>query len=326
MPPSARLSIVIPTYNRKETLSRILESLARQTRPDHILEVLIVDDGSTDGTGEMAAGRAAEFPAAIRLLRQHNQGLAAARNHGIREAAGEIVLFLDDDEVAALNLVEEHMEWHRQHPGANFGMVGYVPWSPEVHPTPLMRHIISEGPQNGFGHMAVGERVEFVGCYFANTSVKVKFLRENGVFDEAFRSWGCEDWELGYRLIKKGMVMVYNPAAVAYHYKRVSFADVCQFRGKMARSLRIFAAKEAGQVYFARERQRKASRRYRLQTLAARLLVPLLMPLKPLLDSQIPLPGSLYRACLAYYFNSARKPAFSERTADAIAEPWKLEI
>ncbi len=322
--PSVPLSVIIPTYNRANILKKTIEAYKHQTCQGAIAEILVVDDGSTDGTSAIVSECSQNSPTPIRYLKQENKGLSAARNYGIRQAKAGIVLFHDDDEIPALNLVEEHITWHEKHPDANFGMVGYVPWSPDVRPTPLMRHIISEGPQYGFGHMAAGERVGFVGCYFANTSVKVEFLRKNGIFDEDFRSWGCEDWELGYRLIKKGLVMIYNPAAVAYHYKRVSFAEACRYRTKMARALRILATKEAGQVYFAEERRRKSSRRYRLQMLAARLIVPLLMPLKPLLDSQIPLPGTVYRVFLAY-FNVARKPAFSEQPANAIAEPRKLE-
>ncbi len=304
MPPT-RPSVVIPTYNRKDTLGRVLDALMHQTAQAEIAEILVVDDGSSDGTASLVAEAAERSPTSIRYLGQENKGRSAARNRGIREAKGEILLFLDDDEIPAPNMVEEHMTWHHQHPNANFGMVGYIPWSPDVHPTPLMRYIISEGPQYGFGHMAAGGKVSFVGCYFALASVKAEFLRENGLFDEGFRTWGCEDWELAYRLMKKGLIMIYNPAAVAYHYRRVSFAEVCQFRRKMVQSLGVLAAKEAGQVYLAKERQRKASSRYRLQMLAARLLVPLLMPLKPLLDSQIPLPWVVYRAFLAYYFNKA---------------------
>jgi glycosyltransferase involved in cell wall biosynthesis len=311
---SPTLSVVLPTYNRKEILSRVLEALESQTRRDLILEILVVDDGSSDGTNELVSRQAAEAAVAIRMLRQQNQGLAAARNHGIREAKGEIILFIDDDEIPAPNLVEEHMAWHQQHPDLNFGMVGYIPWSPEVRPTPLMWYIISEGPQYGFGHMTAGGRVGFVGCYFANTSVKTQFLRENGMFDESFRTWGCEDWDLGYRLIKKGLVMIYNPRAIVFHYRRVRFAEVCQFRKKMAQSLKLLATKEAGQAYFAKERERKASRRYRLEMLAVRIFVPLVMPLKPLLDSRIRLPWAIYRAFLAYYFNVANEiPSLSEQ-------------
>ncbi|HEX5482978.1 MAG TPA: glycosyltransferase, partial [Terriglobia bacterium] len=297
-----------PTYNRKAILKRAIEAYAQQTRPDAISEVLIIDDGSTDGTGELVAQIGSESPFPVRHLYQENRGLAAARNHGIREARGDLILFGDDDVIPAPNLLEEHLAWHEKHPEPHVGVLGYLPWSPEVHPTPLMRYIIMEGPQFGYGHMTAGKSVSFMGCYFNNTSLKLDFLRQNGNFNENFRTWGCEDWDFGYRLMQKGLVMLYNPRAVGYHCKRVSFAEACQISKKIQPSLKIFEATEAGKAYFAAEKQRKSSRKYRAQLRLARWLVPILMPLKPLLDSPIPLPKVLYRAFFAYH-NHAANPS-----------------
>ena len=185
-----------------------------------------------------------------------------------------------------------------------------------------MRWSIFKGPQFGYGHMTAGKSVSFTGCYFNNTSLKLEFVRQNGQFNENFRSWGCEDWELGYRLIQKGMVMIYDPDAVGYHDKRLTFAEMCQFPVKAAASRRIFAATEAGKVYFEGERQARNSRRHRLQRLFVRIAVPLLMPLKPLLDSQIPLPWVIYRAFYHYYAFVIAKP---DESWNATATPRKVE-
>ncbi|MGH9439972.1 MAG: glycosyltransferase family 2 protein, partial [Terriglobia bacterium] len=119
-----------------------------------------------------------------------------------------------------------------------------------------------------------------------------------------------EDFDLGYRLIqKKGMTLLYNPAAVGYHYKKVSFKEVCAFPKKMAASRKIYEAKEAGQAFLAFEARRKTTRKYRLEMLFVRTLVPLLFPLRPLLDSRIPLPGQVYKAFYAYDVYFAGKSA-----------------
>lgn len=305
--PSRNTSVIIPTYNRKAILKRTIEAYTHQTRREAISELLVIDDGSTDGTGDVVSQCAAASPFPVRHLYQENKGLAAARNHGIREARGNLILFGDDDVIPAPDLVEEHLTWHEKHPEPFIGVVGYVPWSPEVHPTPLMQYIISEGPQFGYGHMTAGRSVSFMGCYFNNTSLKLEFVRQNGQFNENFRSWGCEDWDFGYRLMQKGLVMLYNPRAVGYHYKRVSFAEACQFSKKIQPSLKIFEATEAGKAFLAAEKQRKSSRKYRAQMQLARWLVPILMPLKPLLDSKIPLPRLVYRAFFAYHNRAAKK-------------------
>ncbi|MGH9468878.1 MAG: glycosyltransferase family 2 protein [Terriglobia bacterium] len=305
--PAENITVIIPTHNRRAIVKRAIEAYVQQTRREAISEILVIDDGSTDGTGELVLQCAAASPFPIRHLCQAHRGLAAARNRGVREAGSGLILFGDDDVIPAPNLVEEHLAWHEKHPEPFTGVMGYVPWSPEVRPTPFMKHIISEGPQFGYGRMTAGKKVTFMGCYFNNTSLRLEFLRQNGGFNESFRSWGCEDWELGYRLINKGLVMLYNPRAIGYHYKRVSFAEACQFSKKIAPSLEIFQTTEAGKAYFAAQKRRKRSRKYRAQMQLTRRLVPVLMPLKPLLDSRVPLPKTLYRAFFAYHNNVAKR-------------------
>ena len=87
-----KLSVIIPTHNRVGLLPRALASIHAQTSPP--AEVIVVDDGSTDGTERLMQS---EFPG-VWYLRQENRGVAAARNHGIREARGEWLAFLDSDD------------------------------------------------------------------------------------------------------------------------------------------------------------------------------------------------------------------------------------
>lgn len=86
------VSAIIPTYNRAALVGRAIESALRQSYPD--VEIIVVDDGSTDETPEVVAS----FGPAVRYLRQRNAGVAAARNHGFRESRGEYVALLDSDD------------------------------------------------------------------------------------------------------------------------------------------------------------------------------------------------------------------------------------
>ena len=94
MPTQPKVSVIIPTYNRKGLLCETLNSLAQQTYPSDHFEVIIVDDGSTDGT---AAITAESFPFILRYFSQSNQGDATARNLGAQQSQADILVFLDDD-------------------------------------------------------------------------------------------------------------------------------------------------------------------------------------------------------------------------------------
>jgi glycosyltransferase involved in cell wall biosynthesis len=304
---TGKLTIIIPTYNRKDILRKTLAAYCSQSAPEEILEILVVDDGSTDGTDSVVAQSNEASPIPIRYLHQENRGQASARNHGIREARGEIVLFGDDDIIPSGNLVSEHLGWHRNYPEASVGVLGHVSWSPEVHPTPFMKWLALAGPQGHYHSLSPGMQVDAGYFYSQNISLKVEFLRKNGTFDEDFRTYGYEDNELGYRLIRRGLRLLYNPNAVGYHYKYISFADSFLVIPSVA-SERVLQTKEAGAYFAEINARRQRSVKYRMLKLLARWLTPALIPLRPLLDTQIPLPWIVYRALYHYYFVSKAKP------------------
>src|SRR4051794_14101963 len=105
MTESYRFSIVVPTYQRRDVLVDSMRWFAQLETPWPV-ELLVVIDGSTDGSA--AAAREVALPFAVRVIEQENRGAAAARNRGAEEAAGEILLFLDDDMVVAPRLLVEH--------------------------------------------------------------------------------------------------------------------------------------------------------------------------------------------------------------------------
>jgi len=100
-----RFSVVIPAFNSAATLARAIDSVQAQTWPAH--EILVVDDGSTDATADVAAG----FGEAVRLIRQENSGVSVARNTGAAAATGDWLAFLDADDWYAPDRIKVHAEW-----------------------------------------------------------------------------------------------------------------------------------------------------------------------------------------------------------------------
>jgi glycosyltransferase involved in cell wall biosynthesis len=311
------LSVIIPTKNRWVILQRALEAYLKQTALEEVSEILVCDDGSTDKTPSVVSEIAKVSPVPIRYLRQEHRGAAAARNLAIKEARGALVLFTDDDVIPSSTLVAEHFKWHRENPDPGVAVLGPVPWDEEVHPTPFMNWLITGGPMLNLRECSKRRELGFE--YFAtgNLSLKAKFLREHGTFDEDFRAYGYEDYELGYRLASKGLRLLYNPNAVGYHHKFVSFADVCRRAQQVAEAEKVLRTKEAGAYLSERAARSRQSLGIRIGKFLARRLAFALAPLKPLLDTHVPLPRFAYRALYyAYCKSPARRPN---------ASVWKAE-
>ncbi len=118
-----RGSIVIPSYNSKERLYLNLVSLNHQTYSGRDVEVIVVDNGSTDGTGAMLETFQSKWPLSVIRVEQ-NRGIAAGRNAGIRHAAGDILFFHDSDMIAAPEYIERHLSAHTDKKQVVCG----VPW------------------------------------------------------------------------------------------------------------------------------------------------------------------------------------------------------
>lgn len=202
-------SIIIPTYNRKDTLGRVLTSLFNQTYPKEAYEIIVIDDGSTDNTEAMIEELSA--PCFLQYLRQEKKGPAAARNYGLQKAKGEVIIFIDSDIMVSPHFIEEHLRYHKEYDGI-------------VVRGPVIRTRSIENPSK--------ERMKLTDistAFFAtgNTSVKRSFLAQAGSFDEDFKEYGWEDLEMGERLKRLGLRVRTNKRAAGYHYqKRVHLIDL----------------------------------------------------------------------------------------------------
>lgn len=206
-----RVSVVVPTIGRRERLVRVLDRLERQRAPAKSFEVLVVEDAAETEARFDPGPRSVE----VRVLRATRPGASAARNLGVHEAGGEIVLFLDDDVLAESSLVAEHLATHERHPEPEVGVLGRVRWADELRITPFMRWV-ERGIQFDYESI-VGEEAGWGRFYTANASVKRKLVERVGGFDEERLPFGYEDLDLALRMHAHGFRLLYNERASAEH-------------------------------------------------------------------------------------------------------------
>jgi glycosyltransferase involved in cell wall biosynthesis len=207
-------SVVIPTHNRLEVLSEVLQALEFQQGPPGF-EVVVVDDGSTDGTSEWLRGRSFRVP--LRVLVQANHGPAAARNTGVAAASGRWVAFLGDDTVPSPGWLAAHREAHRRRgDDTHLGVIGYTGWHRRMRLNPFLRYINEHGLQFGYALIQDKEDVPFNFLYTSNLSLPRDLLLAEP-FDLRFPHAAWEDIELGYRLKKRGFRLIYEPTATVAH-------------------------------------------------------------------------------------------------------------
>jgi glycosyltransferase involved in cell wall biosynthesis len=212
------VSIVTPTYNRRANLARLLHGLREQTYPPELFELVIVDDGSDDGT--VAYLRELDVPFTLRVHEQAHAGPAEARNRGVEHAVGRLIVFLDDDVLPVPEVLAEHVATH----GDATDLVVIGPMSPPGDwPRPAWIRWDEDTLQAQYRAMIAGEWAcsprQF---YTANASVLRERFLDAGGFDPRFKR--AEDVELAFRLQDRGARFTFNPRAEIFHYASRSFA------------------------------------------------------------------------------------------------------
>ncbi|MBU0727402.1 glycosyltransferase [Patescibacteria group bacterium] len=212
-----KLSVIIPTYNRADTLKVCLQKLLAQQGVD--FEVIVVDDGSTDHT-ERIVKKFAE----VRYIKQKSTHQAVARNRGVEEASGDVIVFIGDDIFVEPEFLMKHHDRHAENPDENVVVLGFTTWDPEVKITHYMRFLEDSGWQFGYKFLHpkfIGRLDPYKFFYTSNISLK-KTLFDKEKFNEHFLYYGWEDIELGYRLWKHhSMEIYYEPNAIAYHHHHI---------------------------------------------------------------------------------------------------------
>lgn len=209
---SIALSVVIPTYQRCESLRQVLDACCRQTLAPDRYEVIVSIDGSTDTTGAMLAQL--HTPYRLRWISKPHASAATARARGAAAARGTILLFLDDDVIPAPNLLAAHLAAHSGKSGrVGLGRVRQI----SRRSFSSWERYLCQRYQEHYRKLALpGYRPDFWDCLAGNLSLNRHLLVRYGSFDSTLDRH--EDTELGYRLSRAGARFVYLPRAVGYHH------------------------------------------------------------------------------------------------------------
>ena len=235
---SMQASVIVPTFNRRALVLRTVSRLLQQNFPADEYEIIVVVDGSSDGSAEALRSLA---PAShLLIIEQENRGPSAARNAGSRAAQANILVFLDDDMLCDPELLAAHVEAHRK--AERVVAFGALFLSADTPPSLAAECFRGE---IGAFHLDREQRSDaewrITDCVFSNASLSRALLEEAGGFDEEFRM--REDLELGTRLFSLGVRPQYIATAVTYQFYDKSSA-------RLIRDAEAFAA---GDVMFARK-------------------------------------------------------------------------
>ena len=220
-----KVSIVIPTFQRSNSLKRSLAALTKQTFPPDEFEVIVSIDGSTDGTKEIVENF--ESPYRLRYICAPNSGRSAARNRGINEAGGEVLIMIDDDLEPSPKFIEAHYSAHASAP--RLGVLGAAPIFVDESSDPTTIYLAEEFNSRLDEKMSdPNYRFGIWDFYSGNFSIHLEDIRKVGGFNESFKIYGYEDIELAQRLINAGIKIVYNHDALCTQHCDEDFRSIAR--------------------------------------------------------------------------------------------------
>jgi GT2 family glycosyltransferase len=213
-------SIIIPTFNGGSRIGNCLDSLMKQTTGRDV-EILVVNDGSTDHTANVVSGYSS-----VRLIAQANAGPASARNRGALEAKGKILLFTDDDCVPMPDWLAAMLE-----PFNDPEVVG-AKGVYRTHQKSLAARFVQIEYEDKYRLMAGLPSIDFIDTYSAGFR-RERFLEMAG-YDTSFPVACAEDVELSYRMSARGWKMKFVPGAIVYHTHPATFSSYLKKKYKFA--------------------------------------------------------------------------------------------
>jgi GT2 family glycosyltransferase/glycosyltransferase involved in cell wall biosynthesis len=254
------ISVLIATYERPDLLRACLASFAHQTIDPSRYELVVVDDGST---GDDLDRVIAEFSSQLQIIgvRIEHGGRSAAKNHAVLLARAPIVLFFDDDDRAAPDYLERHLEAHGAKPEEGVAILGHTDWAPELERTPLM-HYVTDVDRLMFAYERLGDGqvLDWRGFWEGRISCKRALLIRHGLHDQ--RLGYSIDIELGWRLAPHGLRVIYDSNARSLMARAIDFDAFCERTQAKGRAHAVISSLHPGTEIAARLEVDRAGQRW----------------------------------------------------------------
>lgn len=235
MKTSATVSIILPTYNRCQVVETTLRHFIDQRYPADLMEILVADN-SADGTPDMIFRLGRESPFPIRLISSNERLPAVKRNQALRAAAGDLVIWMNDDVWVGPDFVQRHVDAHNRcaDPVAVLGLVEQSRSMPEDPFTRWYRPFAYDEIAG-----CAGRAVSYRYHWSMNLSMpRQVMLDRNLIFHEDWANIGHEDVELGYRWTRAGYQVIFEPLAWGEHYHPHDLDSACRLQDAIGRGLR----------------------------------------------------------------------------------------
>jgi glycosyltransferase involved in cell wall biosynthesis len=218
------ISVVIPTKNRIDALQATVDTLEKQDLDGHRAEIIVVDNGSTDGTTQWLNEAHDRLPITLKTVAEPRPGVSAARNTGVRHAQFDLILFLNDDtSPASTDLLAGHIAAHAYADGKEIAVLGRITYPPEDMTDPFMRWL-NDDAQFDFARLDGGESPRAPHFFTAHISFpRAAYARADGM-DERLQ-FGFEDAALGHRMELQGVPIRYHPELVVHHNHHINVSE-----------------------------------------------------------------------------------------------------
>ena len=238
------ITVVIPTYNRNEQLSRVVDNLlVSDTTGVESIEIIVVDDGSPSPAKEVVNSRSVKEPFQLRYVRQENAGPAEARNNGFKHSSNELVLFIDDDILVFPDLIKRHAEAHREK--LRSVIFGQSPYLESNETTPAYRYL-NQLVDQSFRSVGAAQtdkyvRVDIVAS--GNLSVEKSLFTDRAVYAPGLKVPVGEEYELSAYLKERNIPIYFCPGIKGWHLQKATLEDTCIQNYKYGLGIAELAAK-----------------------------------------------------------------------------------